>query len=208
MSKRRRPGDWVRIVPSAGFVGESDRLKAQIQDQGSQPCWGLSGGGCDDPDCVEWSTLWTEPDPQNGGKRCVLCHVSECQMLDIRMEILPGEAMTEDKKPSPIPCKGHWIRSIDGDDYDCARTPRLDEDGKDGCMLSEHKACCCTCVYHIPAHRHCGVDRKPDENCVCNIHIGWVCALPLMDPRYSPGKPHVHINWPEHGLCECHEEKK
>jgi len=77
MSKRRRPGDWVWLRPYSGFVAESHRLRAQIQpEEGSSPCF-----LCDDPDCREWSTLWTEEDPGTG-KRYVLCHVSECQMLD------------------------------------------------------------------------------------------------------------------------------
>ena len=86
MSRRRKPGDWVWLRSNSGFVGESNRLKAQILDQGGDPCWGPSAGGCDDPECVEWPTLLTEPDPLHGGKRHMLCHVSECQMFDEKQE--------------------------------------------------------------------------------------------------------------------------
>jgi hypothetical protein len=82
MSKRRKPGDWVRLIPGVGFVGESNRLPAQIQEE----CSGYRGwcfNDCGDPDCREWATLWTAPDPEHGGKRHMLCHVSECQMLDL-----------------------------------------------------------------------------------------------------------------------------
>jgi hypothetical protein len=73
----RKVGDWVWLKPNAGFRNDSDRLHAEIQPDGCEPCW-----LCDNPECVEWATLWTEPDPQNDGKRQMLCHVSECQMLD------------------------------------------------------------------------------------------------------------------------------
>ncbi len=77
MSKRRTVGEWVRVARGAGFVGDSDRLRAQIQDDGECPCF-----LCDDEDCREWATLITEPDPEAGGERHMLCHVSECQMSD------------------------------------------------------------------------------------------------------------------------------
>lgn len=78
MSKRRSVGEWVRLKRGAGFVGESDRLRAQIEDDGYEtPCF-----LCDDDACREWATLLTEPDPEAGGERHTLCHVSECQMLD------------------------------------------------------------------------------------------------------------------------------
>ena len=76
-STRRAVGEWVKLPPNVGFVGESDRLPAQIQDDGNEPCL-----LCDDPDCVEWATLWTAPDPQAEGKRHALYHVPECQMED------------------------------------------------------------------------------------------------------------------------------
>jgi hypothetical protein len=78
MTKRRKPGDWVRLSPNAGFVGASNRLLAEIQPEDDpEPCC-----LCNDPECREWSTLWTEPDPENGGQQWVLCHVSECEMCD------------------------------------------------------------------------------------------------------------------------------
>jgi len=80
MSIRRKPGDWVWLRPGAGFTGEANRLRAQIQDQGSEPCFRVIQ--CRDSNCREWATLWTDLDPQHGGQRHILCHVSECEMLD------------------------------------------------------------------------------------------------------------------------------
>jgi hypothetical protein len=80
MSKRRKAGDWVWLSANAGFVGESNRLKAEIQPEPEQDldyCM-----LCDDEGCREWSTLFTEPDPLHDGKRHTLYHVSECQMFD------------------------------------------------------------------------------------------------------------------------------
>ena len=78
MSKRRKPGDWIRPLPGAGMTGDADRLLAQIQPEENPDFCCL----CDDPECREWATLWTEPDPQVAGKRHMLCHVSECQIND------------------------------------------------------------------------------------------------------------------------------
>lgn len=85
MSKRRHSGDWVWLKPNTGFVGESNRLKVQIQheeDSDAAPC---IFDDCKDPACREWYTLWTLPDPEANGKRHVLCHVSECRMSDERI---------------------------------------------------------------------------------------------------------------------------
>lgn len=88
MSKRREPGEWVRLRAGAGFCGESDRLRAQIVGEDGHSACLFSGMdyapplNCDDSECREWSTLITEPDPQNGGKQHYLCHVSECEMGD------------------------------------------------------------------------------------------------------------------------------
>lgn len=88
MSKRRKAGDWVWLMPNSGFVGESHRLKAEIQPEiDPPPCF------CDDPECVEWTTLWTENDGDQG--RHTLCHVSECRMLDEIFQ--PGGLMTSDR---------------------------------------------------------------------------------------------------------------
>lgn len=77
MSKRRNAGDWIWLMPNSGFVGESHRLKAEIQPEDDpSPCM----FDCDDDKCAEWSTLLTEEDGDRG--RHTLCHVSECQMLD------------------------------------------------------------------------------------------------------------------------------
>ena len=78
MSKRRKIGDWVWLAPNAGFVGESNRLQAEIRPEPEavqMPC-----SMCSDPECREWATLWTEPIKSE--KRHMLCHVSECQMFD------------------------------------------------------------------------------------------------------------------------------
>lgn len=81
MSKRRQVGDWVRLKPQSGFVRDSDRFIAEIREDGEVLLCLLP---CGDICCREWSTLWTAPDPLDGGKRQVLCHVSECRMLDIK----------------------------------------------------------------------------------------------------------------------------
>lgn len=77
MSKRRKIGDWVYLTPGAGMRVESGRLKAEIKQGGSTPCF-----LCDDPDCIEWVELSTEPDWENDGMRHTLCHVGECEMFD------------------------------------------------------------------------------------------------------------------------------
>jgi len=79
MSIRRKAGDWVWLKPNTGFVGESNRLRAEIQpeDDEGYPCY----LDCGDDDCREWATLWTEPCPKTG-KRYPICHVSECEMFD------------------------------------------------------------------------------------------------------------------------------
>lgn len=81
MSKRRQVGDWVWLKPNSGFVGESHRLRAEIQpEEDPAPCM----FDCGDPECTEWATLWTEKDGDRG--RHILCHVSECRMLDERFQ--------------------------------------------------------------------------------------------------------------------------
>jgi len=80
MSKRRKVGDVVWLRANTGFVGESNRLPAEIMPEADglgYPCM----MGCDDEDCREWVTLWTLPDPETG-KRYPLCHVCECEMFD------------------------------------------------------------------------------------------------------------------------------
>jgi len=77
MSKRRKVGDWVWLMPNSGFVGESNRLKAEIQPEDNPPPCFME---CGDNKCREWSTLWTEED--SGGERHALCHVGECRMRD------------------------------------------------------------------------------------------------------------------------------
>lgn len=83
MSKRRKSGEWVWLLPNSGFVGESDRLKVEIPLFCSpDPCL-LE---CGDPECLEYTEVWTEPDPICQMQRHCLCHVSECQMLDEKWE--------------------------------------------------------------------------------------------------------------------------
>lgn len=77
MAARRKVGDWVWMPKYSGFTVNSDRLKAQIQDDGGDT-WCLDD--CGDPDCFEWATLLTEPDVN--GERHMLCHVNECRMFD------------------------------------------------------------------------------------------------------------------------------
>jgi hypothetical protein len=90
MSKRRKAGDWVWLAAGAGATGESNRLRAQIQsDDDPDPC-SCVFADCDDPNCREWHTLWTEPDPLRDGRRHVLCHVVECQMHDEKQFVAPG----------------------------------------------------------------------------------------------------------------------
>jgi hypothetical protein len=82
MSKRRQEGEWVRLLPHSGFVGESDRLLARILPERPDD-WCPCLDGCDDELCREWVNLETEPDPENDGQRYFLCHVSECRMQDL-----------------------------------------------------------------------------------------------------------------------------
>jgi hypothetical protein len=81
MSTRRKVGDWVWLSPNAGFVGESNRLRAEIQPETDPWTCCL---GCGDPECLEWVSLVTEPDAN--GKRHSLYHVSECQMHSEKQE--------------------------------------------------------------------------------------------------------------------------
>lgn len=99
MSERRQAGEWVWLAPYAGFTGEANRLKAEIQpeeDKDWSPC-----SLCEDPDCREWNNLWTEPDPKAGGKRHGLCHVAECQMFDEKQET-PEQARPAQGESKPV----------------------------------------------------------------------------------------------------------
>ncbi len=83
MSERRTTGDWVWLTPGAGMTGDANRLKAEIkQEKNKDPSRCVLD--CGDPGCREWRTLWTEPDPDACDRRYMLCHVSECQMHDVR----------------------------------------------------------------------------------------------------------------------------
>ena len=85
MSKRRKEGKWVRLVPNAGFVCESNRLLARIlpEPQRGKTDWATCLNDCGDEYCREWVNLETEPDSMNNDEVYYLCHVSECEMLDI-----------------------------------------------------------------------------------------------------------------------------
>ena len=82
MSKRRHTGDRVRLISGAGMCGESARLPVTIQmedDVEWEPCM----MGCSDRDCCEWVEVVTDPDPLNDGKQWMLCHISECEMIEM-----------------------------------------------------------------------------------------------------------------------------
>ena len=77
-----RPGQWVKLPPNQGFVGASDKFKAQIDDQGdwgTETCMQFPDCGCK-TEGREWPNLLTEPDPKCEGKRWNLCHVCENKM--------------------------------------------------------------------------------------------------------------------------------
>ncbi len=131
MSKRRKAGDWVWLVPNSGFVGESNRLRAEIRPEDDPPqpkddpppCF-LE---CGDDECVEWTTLWTEEDGDKG--RHMLCHVSECRMLD--------EPFKEEPTPVRCGCGGcPWCDSgcaeeattFDAGQHMCAGCTNVGED--------------------------------------------------------------------------------
>lgn len=88
MSIRRKAGDWVWLRAGAGMVRESARLKVELQAEADNDPFSC-GLRCGDPKCVEWSDVWTEPDPQQGNKRHALYHVSECEMFDERQSAPP-----------------------------------------------------------------------------------------------------------------------
>jgi hypothetical protein len=92
VSERRQAGEWVWLRPGAGFCGDSGRLRAELQpeeDGDHMPCV-----LCDDPECREWSTVWTEHD-ERWGKRHTLTHVSECEMADQQWATPAGGAAKE-----------------------------------------------------------------------------------------------------------------
>ena len=84
MSERRTTGDWVWLAAGAGATGEANRLKAEIQPEDDIDPYPCIYEACGDLKRREWCTLWTEPDPDACDRRYMLCHVSECQMHDVR----------------------------------------------------------------------------------------------------------------------------
>jgi hypothetical protein len=82
MTKQRKAGDWVWLLPNSGFTGNSNEFKVEIQPQEYEiSCF------CDDRQCREWLNVCTEPD--ENGERINFYHVSEHEMLD--------EKFTEEK---------------------------------------------------------------------------------------------------------------
>ncbi len=86
MSKRRQAGEWVWLKPHSGFTGQSHLLKVEVMPESTpaEPCF--CNSDCHDDECREWLEVMTEPDPSNSGTRYILCHVSECEMLDEKWE--------------------------------------------------------------------------------------------------------------------------
>lgn len=83
MSKRRKIGDRVWVVPGAAF-GASRGQWATIIDWPSNKAdenWSCMLG-CGDVECMEWNDLTT----QDGHP---LYHVSECEMLDAPLGATP-----------------------------------------------------------------------------------------------------------------------
>ena len=77
------------------------------------------------------------------------------------------------------------------------------------CWMDDPKwnQCCCTCRFHRPLNLHCShtvtKGERGIEKCICDIQIGWTCALPQeLNNR-------VYYNWPEHDVgCEMwHPDK-
>lgn len=69
-------------APEPKTQAEYETMCAEkLDEEGAPHC-----GGCHDPDCREWSNVWTDPDPENNNKSYGLCHVSECQMFDTKQE--------------------------------------------------------------------------------------------------------------------------
>lgn len=70
------------------------------------------------------------------------------------------------------------------------------------CRLNgKGKQCCCNCKHHLPVNRHCWIDGRIHDECVCGERKGWACV--------PPGFGRVHDNWPEHDYgCEMYEAKQ
>ena len=71
------------------------------------------------------------------------------------------------------------------------------------CFMNDPKVrqCCCTCRYHRPLNLGCGMVVDPgnrgEQKCICDIQIGWVCAMPQEFTN------RVVFNWPAHSVgCE------
>lgn len=80
MSKRRKVGDWVYIRNAFGDQKAIATLRFEIQPEEAlgEPWWCTLG--CKDEDCVEWTTMLSEPDSE--GDREYVYHCNECEMSD------------------------------------------------------------------------------------------------------------------------------
>lgn len=71
---------------------------------------------------------------------------------------------------------------------------------KNKCWMDDPdmRQCCCTCRYHRPAHLHDdNVVDKGKHGCICDIQVGWTCAMPQQLTN------RIYINWDEHSIgCE------
>jgi len=81
MCKRRSPGEWVQVVPCAGFLAGGPRI-AQIDPHETDEYIATCLLNCGDAECREWVNLWT---PNDG----CLYHVAECQMKDVPSDFEP-----------------------------------------------------------------------------------------------------------------------
>lgn len=67
------------LVIGAGLCGHSEGLVVTIQPE-DEVDWMPCILQCGDPDCREWTDVWTDPDPD--GIRWPLYHIPECLMRD------------------------------------------------------------------------------------------------------------------------------
>ena len=79
------------------------------------------------------------------------------------------------------------------------------------CYLeSEHKQCCCNCVYQKGVYHHCTTSPELREvygTCICSIQKGWACIMSLSWDDGSEQR--IYDNWPRHSIgCEMYTPKK
>ena len=61
------------------------------------------------------------------------------------------------------------------------------------CCLEVWGDCCCTCLWHYVDRSHPITDGK-----LMSDTRGYICAEPFLG---------YHSGWPEHGMCECWEQR-